>query len=81
VLEHKKGFVARLAAAQRRRNSGTGGGERREAVGLGGEVLELCAIVDLGEIPATAPLERQAAMDATSPRGSRLLDTKRAGDR
>jgi hypothetical protein len=67
ILEHEKRFVARLAAAQRSRDPSAGGGERRQAIGLGGEVVELRALVDLREILAAFSLDDKAAMDTASP--------------
>src|SRR5712691_10481143 len=76
VLEHEKYFLARLSPAQRRRDSGTGRGKRREAVGLCREIVELRAAVDFREVLASAALEHETTMDAASRRGGRALDAE-----
>src|SRR6266850_6806201 len=80
VLEHEEGFPARLSLAHRDRNSGAGRGKRSEAVGLGGEIVELRAGVCFGEVSATTALEQQASVDATSRDRRRALDPKRSRD-
>jgi hypothetical protein len=76
VLEHEEGLAAFLSAANRHGDADTGG-ERGQAVGLGGEVVELRALVDLREVPATAALEDEAAMNAAAAGGFDVLDAKR----
>ena|SRR2546421_310209 len=80
VFEHEESLLAGLSSTQRDGNSGAGRGKRREAVSLGGETVECRAAVCLGEVPATAALEYEATMDATSRDGCRALDSKRARD-
>jgi len=76
VLEHEKRVLARLSSAQRGGNTGTGCGQRREAVGLRGETVECRAVVCLGEVSTPAALEYEATVDATSRDGRRVLDAK-----
>ena len=80
VLEYQEGFPAGLSSAQGEGNSGAGRGKRSEAVGLGGEIVELRAGVCLGEVSAATALEQQASVDATSRDRRRALDSERAGD-
>ena len=80
VLEYQKRVLVRLSSAQRGGNPGTGCGQRRETVGLGCETVELRAVVDFREIPSTAALEYEAAVDATSRDRRRALDSERARD-
>ena len=80
MLEHEKRVLARLSLAQGGGNPGTGCGQRRETVGLGCETVELRAVVDFREIPSTAALEYEAAVDATSRDRRRALDSERARD-
>ena len=80
VLENEEGFPARLSLAHRDWNSGAGRGKRSEGVGFGSEIVELRARVCFGEISATASLEQQASVDATSRDGRRALDSEQARD-
>ena len=80
VFENEKRLVTRFPAAQRGRNPGSGGGERRETVGFRREIVELGALVDLCEVLAPAALENEASMDATAPGRVRPLDAERARD-
>ncbi len=80
VLEHEECLLARLTLAQRDGNSGAGRGKRSEAVSFGSEIIELRAGVCFGEICATAALEQQASVDATSRDRRRALDSERARD-
>ena len=80
VLEHEKRVLARLSSAQRGGNTGTGCGQRREAVGLRGETVKLRAFVGFCEIFATAALEYEGPVDATSRDRRRALDSERARD-
>src|SRR5713226_8909837 len=80
MLEDKESCLTCLFSAQWSGNPGTGCGQRREAVGLGGETVECRAVVCLGEVSATAALNYEAAVDATSRDRRRALDSKRARD-
>ena len=80
VFEHEERCLARLSSAQRGGNPGAGCGQRRKAVGLRGETVECRAVVCLGEVSATATLEYEATVDATSRDRCRALDSKRARD-
>jgi uncharacterized cupredoxin-like copper-binding protein len=75
VLEHEEGLAAFLSTANRRGDAAAGG-ERGQAVGLGGEVVELRARVDLREVLATVAFEDEAAMDAAAAGGCDVLDAK-----
>src|SRR6267378_1318073 len=77
VLEHQECLLARLSLAQRDGNSGAGRGKRSEAVSLGGETVELRAVVDFREIFSIATLEYEATVDATSRDRRRALDAER----
>ena len=80
VFENEKGFLAGFPAAKRGRNPGAGGGERREAVGFCGEIVELCSLVDFRKVPEAAALEDETAMDASAAGGRRSPDAERARD-
>lgn len=80
VFENEKGFLARFTAAKRGRNPGAGGGERREAVGFGGEIVEFGALVDFRKVPAAAALQDEAAVDASAAGWCRPPDAERARD-
>src|SRR2546429_7868063 len=80
VFEHEESCLARLSSAQWEGNPGAGCGQRREAVSLRGETVECRAVVCLGEVSATAPLEDEAAVDATSRDRCRAFDSERARD-
>src|SRR6266545_5584072 len=77
VFEHEERCLARLSSAQRGGDPRTGCGQRFEAVGLRGEIVELRAVVCFDEVFSTAALEYETAVDATSRDGRRALDAER----
>src|SRR6267143_580760 len=80
VFEHEERCLARLSSAHWDGDPRAGCGQRREAVSLRGETVECRAVVCLGEVSATAALEYEATVDATSRDRCRALDSKRARD-
>ena len=77
VFEHEERCLASLSSAQWGGDPRTGCGQRRETVSLGSETVECRAVVCLGEVSATAALEYETAVDATSRDGRRALDAER----